>query len=199
MSPAHTQQPEQLLLSPLVVAAPVVLTQQPAFMWRFHGNGKSRFQGCVGRSTKVVRGQEDGWQASHCAGGQEQEGRVRCHACGRGSGSPAGPKGEVFLPWGCFSAVSGILEKSCLVSVPASNSLSIVTLTNNPTEVRAGQGNKTCSVSKLTDPSRAFALLIAAASESEKNKEKPQRGLGCWSCYLVIFLGSFAAACPARM
>lgn len=100
--------------------------------------------------------------------------RLRCHAWGRGSGSPAGPKGEVFLPWGCFSAASGILEKSCLV--PASNSLSIVTLTNNPTEVRAVQGNKTCSVSKLTDSSQAFGLLIAAALESEKTRRSHKGG-----------------------
>lgn len=104
----------------------------------------------------------------------EQEGRVRCHPCGRGSGSPAGPKGGVFLPWKCFSAV--IPEKSCLLSVPASNSLSIVTLTNNPSEVRAVQGNKTCSVSRCTDLSWALGLLIAAASKSEKTRKSHREG-----------------------
>lgn len=45
----------------------------------------------------------------------------------------------------------------------------------------------------------AFGLLIAAALESEKTRKSHKEGLGCWSCYLVMFLGSFAAACPARM
>lgn len=64
----------------------------------------------------------------------------------QGFREPCCPEGKVFLPWGCFSAV--MPEKSCLLSVPASNSLSIVTFTSNPTEVRAVQGNKTCSVSR---------------------------------------------------
>lgn len=103
-----------------------------------------------------MRGQEGGWQPSHCGGdqglvpGAGGQGEVPCLR--KGFREPCWPPGgEVFLPWRCFSAVSGILEKSCLVSVPASNSLSIVTLTNNPTEVRAVQGNKTRSVSELMD------------------------------------------------
>lgn len=64
-----------------------------------------------------------------------------------------GVQGALLAPGMKFSCPgdASLLSKSCLVSVTASNSLSIVTLTNNPTEVRAAHGNKTCSVSELRD------------------------------------------------
>lgn len=62
-------------------------------------------------TVKGLEGELQHWYS----GARDRKRRAVCGAvvAGRGLGSAAEPGG--FLPWGCFSAISGSLEKTCLM------------------------------------------------------------------------------------